>query len=96
MLSNISMSEFLKRKPEGQIVDIRSIQSYNNNHIPGARNIPIEKLLSEPHKHLNKFEIYYIYCQSGARSIAVCKQLLRLGFKVINVEGGYESWILER
>lgn len=96
MISSISMADFLKLKPEGQIIDIRSVQSYNNNHIPNAKNIPMEKILSEPHKYLNKFEVYYIYCQRGIRSVKVCKYLKQLGYKVVNIEGGYESWILER
>ncbi|MDD2181144.1 MAG: rhodanese-like domain-containing protein [Bacilli bacterium] len=96
MISNISMSDFIKQNHEGQIIDIRSIQSYNNNHIPGARNIPKDLLLANPQKYINKFQIYYIYCQCGARSINVCKKLKSLGYKVVNINGGYESWILER
>ncbi|MDD4547797.1 MAG: rhodanese-like domain-containing protein [Bacilli bacterium] len=96
MISNISVSDFLKQQTERQVIDIRSIQSYNNNHIPGAKNIPKDKLLNEPQKYLNRHEIYYIYCQSGIRSKDACRQLLRLGYKVININGGYESWMLEK
>lgn len=96
MISSISVSDFLKQQTERQVIDIRSIQSYNNNHIPGAKNIPRDKLLNEPQKYLNRYEIYYIYCQSGIRSKDTCRQLLRLGYKVININGGYESWMLEK
>ncbi|NLL44317.1 MAG: rhodanese-like domain-containing protein [Mollicutes bacterium] len=96
MLSNISMSDFLKYLPSGQIIDIRSIEKYNHNHIPNAKNIPMEKLIAEPEKYLNRFENYYIYCQNGIKSKKVCQILRSLGYKAINIDGGYESWILEK
>ena len=96
MISSISISDFIKSSPSGQIIDIRSIEKYNSNHIPNAKNIPMDKLLAEPQKYLDKFQTYYIYCQMGIKSIKVCRILQRYGYKVINIAGGYESWILEK
>lgn len=76
------------------IIDIRSIQSYNNNHIPNAKNVPMEKLLINPEQYLNKFERYYLYCQKGLSSENVCNILRKLGFDAISIDGGYESWVL--
>lgn len=76
------------------IIDIRSVQSYNNNHIPNAKNIPFEKLITNPSQYLNFTEKYYIYCQKGLSSENVCKILNNIGYNVINIDGGYESWIL--
>ena len=76
------------------IIDIRSIQSYNNNHIPNAKNIPMEKLLINPEQYLNKSDRYYIYCQKGLSSENVCDILNKLGFDTANIDGGYESFIL--
>lgn len=76
------------------IIDIRSIQSYNNNHIPSARNIPLEKLITQPEQYLNKIDKYYIYCQKGLSSESVCSILSKVGYNVISIDGGYESWIL--
>lgn len=96
MISSISISDFIKSSPKGQIIDIRSIEKYNGNHIPGARNIPMEKLITEPQKHLDRVQTYYIYCQKGIKSIQACQILQRSGYRVININGGYESWILEK
>ena len=96
MISSISMVDFLKIEVPIQVIDIRSVESYNNNHIPGARNVPFEKLLVNPNKYLNKNETYYIYCQKGTKSLRICQMLGRMGYRVINVIGGYESWVLER
>ena len=35
------------------IIDIRGLENYNNNHIPGAKNIPYNSLLIAPSKYLN-------------------------------------------
>ena len=80
--------------PNINIIDIRSIEKYNDNHIPGAINIPKSLLIKEYRKYLDRNKVYYIYCQSGTRSINVCRLLINLGYKVCNIIGGYENWIL--
>lgn len=94
MKSQISIKDLLPIINQVNIIDIRSIQSYNNNHIPNARNIPLEKLIINPSQFLNKNEKYYIYCQKGLSSESVCSILSKVGYDVISIEGGYESWIL--
>lgn len=76
------------------IIDIRSIQSYNNNHIPNAKNIPMEKLIINPNQFLDKNKKYYLYCQKGLSSENICDILLKQGFNVTSIDGGYESFIL--
>ena len=95
MISNISVKELQNKMGEINIIDIRSNQSYNNNHIPTAINIPMEKLLIEPKKYLQTTTIYYIYCQKGISSSKVCQILNRMGYHTINILGGYEEWILQ-
>lgn len=92
---SISISELLS-KNNINIIDIRSIEKYNDNHIDGARNIPMILLLKDPSKYLEYGKIYYIYCQKGINSIKVCRQLAKKGYDVVNVIGGYESWLLKR
>lgn len=94
MIRNITISELL-RIPSANIIDIREVENYNSNHIPGAHNIPMNKLITEPEKYLNYNTTYYIYCQRGVKSVDVVKLLTRKGYRVVNIVGGYESWILE-
>lgn len=93
---NINMNDFLNLKGNINIIDIRSIEKYNYNHINNAINIPVEKLLLDPSKYLNKDSKYYIYCQKGMTSNNTCKILEKLGYKVVNINGGYESYILNK
>ncbi len=94
MKSNITVEELLNINEDINIVDIRSPQSYNNNHIPNSVNVPLEKIITNPNSYLKRTERYYIYCQRGTNSKKVCAILQKQGFKVINIIGGYEEWIL--
>ena len=96
MIHSISISELLKQGDDAYIIDIRSNQSYNNNHIPNAKNIPSQTLISNPSKYLERNKTYYIYCQKGTTSVRVCSLLNNLEYKTINVNGGYEAWILQQ
>ncbi len=70
------------------LIDVRETYEYNNGHLPNAKNIPMNDILSNPQKYLTKDKEYYIICQSGSRSSKTCKKLSSEGFHVINVSGG--------
>ncbi len=94
MFQNITVDE-LKKIDNANIIDIRNSQSYNNNHIPGAINIQFDQILTHPDKYLDPNKIYYIYCQKGYTSTSVCRNLAAMGYKVVNIVGGYEEWIMK-
>lgn len=95
MISNISIAELREKIGSVNIIDIRNSQSYNNNHIPSAINIPMEKILVDPKKYLQANTMYYIYCQKGISSSKICQILNRMGYHTVNISGGYEEWILQ-
>ena len=80
-MNNISVNE-LKSMTNINIIDIRSREKYNDNHIPNLD------------KYFNKNELYYIYCQKGIMSQKACIMLSNLGYNVVNISGGYESWVM--
>ena len=55
---SITIEELLKRD-NLNIIDLRSNQSYNNNHIKGSINIPYNELITNPYKYLDKSKAYY-------------------------------------
>lgn len=89
----ISISDFMKLV-NPNVIDIRIVQKYNDNHIPGAININANSLLNNPEKYLNPSLTYYIYCQKGTSSRTLAQVLRVKGYKVFNIIGGYEAWIL--
>ncbi|MBP3460909.1 MAG: rhodanese-like domain-containing protein [Bacilli bacterium] len=94
MIPSISIRDLLNNNKHN-IIDIRSIENYNNNHIPNAINIPFEKLITHPEQYLNKNIMYYIYCRSGITSKKACEILIKMGYRVTNISGGYEEWLLK-
>ena len=89
----ISVSDFLKLN-NPNVIDIRMPQKFNDNHIPGALNINANSLMNNPEKFLNPNLTYYIYCQKGSTSRTLAQVLRVKGYKVFNIIGGYEAWIL--
>lgn len=96
MVNTISITNLLKIIPSSSIIDIRSNQSYNNNHIPGAINIPYEKLILSPDTYLTFSGTYYLYCQKGVSSKKIVSLLNRMGYHTVHVEGGYEEWVMKK
>lgn len=95
MFDNISIWD-LRNIQNPNLIDIRSIEKYNSSHINGAKNIPLNKILIDPVKYMNKNEKYYIYCQQGLQSRKLCQILGNMGYNVVNVIGGYENWIMNQ
>lgn len=72
------------------LVDVRTQLEYDNGHIEGAINIPVDELrdrLSE----LDPNKTIVEYCQVGLRGYVADRILTQNGFKVMNVTGGYRS-----
>lgn len=93
ILKSITVDE-LRNLDYVDIIDIRSEEKYNDNHILNAYNIPYDKLLISPNNYIEKDKVYYIYCQKGITSCKLCRILNSKGYNVININGGYEAWIL--
>jgi NADPH-dependent 2,4-dienoyl-CoA reductase/sulfur reductase-like enzyme/peroxiredoxin family protein/TusA-related sulfurtransferase/rhodanese-related sulfurtransferase len=73
-----------------ELIDVRSELEYENGHIQGAKNIPLDSLrvrLTE----LDKNKTIVEYCQVGLRGYVADRILTQHGFKVLNVTGGYRS-----
>ncbi len=104
------MFEFLKRETGKTIhvndidqylgnidlIDIREPYEYQRGCLKTARNVPMGDLLKEPDRYLNREKTCYIMCQSGARSARTCSMLLKQGYDVVNVAGGFGSYVGSR
>ncbi|MDP4261738.1 MAG: rhodanese-like domain-containing protein [Bacteroidota bacterium] len=75
-------------------LDARKQHGYEDEHIPGAINIPHATMTEESTQHLDKDVLYVTYCD-GIGCNASTKGALnmaRLGFKVKELTGGIEWW----
>jgi rhodanese-related sulfurtransferase len=74
------------------LIDIRDKYEYILGNIKGSVNIPYNYLALMPENYLNLTSIYYIYCDSGNKSRKLCLHLKQLGYKVIDLIGGYQNY----
>lgn len=76
------------------VVDARSPEAYQREHIPGAINIPHRKMTLETTKHLSRSDLVVSYCD-GIGCNASTKgalNLSKLGFRVKELIGGMDWW----
>lgn len=91
-ISFISPKELRQTKKEYEIIDVRTKGEHRNLNI-GGKNIPLDTLL----KNLYKIDFQkpvVFYCNSGARSIAAAKQILKIHpeAKVMSLTGGIRAY----
>ncbi|ERI89527.1 putative CoA-disulfide reductase [Clostridiales bacterium oral taxon 876 str. F0540] len=72
------------------LIDVRTEEEFNNGHIEGAVNIPVDSL-REKLNELDKNKTIVEYCQVGLRGYVADRILSQHGFKVLNVTGGYKT-----
>ncbi|MDF2472651.1 MAG: NAD(FAD)-dependent dehydrogenase [Anaerocolumna sp.] len=77
-------------KEDYTLVDVRSAEEYNNGHVDGAINIPVDEIRDRLGE-LDKNKKIVEYCQVGLRGYVADRILTQHGFDVLNVTGGYKS-----
>ncbi len=76
-----------------QLVDVRTAEEYAEGHIVGAINIDVQSPdFAENISVLDKSRKVAVYCRSGRRSKMAAEQLTAAGYKVIDLDGGIQSW----
>lgn len=92
-ISYTQMNEMLKNNSNAILLDVRSIQEYNEGHLNGAINIPLSELKEKANCILKNYDnIIIAYCQYGARSEKAVNILKKLGYnKVYSLCGGLSS-----
>jgi len=77
------------------LLDVRQEAEYEQDHIPGARLMPLSEL-PDHFNELDKERPLLVYCASGGRSMAAAALLQGQGFEdVNNLVGGISSWVGE-
>jgi rhodanese-related sulfurtransferase len=86
--------DYLIQQQPGQVsvIDVRFPKDYAAGHVPGAINLPRGKW-THP-RGLRKDATHYVYCYDQTCHLAVeaAVELTRQGYRVVEVEGGFERW----
>jgi rhodanese-related sulfurtransferase len=78
------------------IIDVRTLDEYNDGHILGALLIPNESIGStQPSLLPDKDAVILVYCRSGNRSKQASDKLVAMGYTKIYDFGGIIDWPYE-
>lgn len=78
------------------ILDVRTIEEYNEGHIEGAVLLPNNQVRDKAEAILsNKEEVILVYCRSGRRSEGAAKELIDMGYTNVYDFGGIVNWPYE-
>lgn len=75
------------------VVDVRTPQEFAQGRVPGAKNVPLDRVLGDP-KALDAWRDrdVILVCRSGNRSATAATHLLKHGFRVSDLAGGTTAW----
>ncbi len=94
-LEPVAAREVLKRLKKGlvTVLDVRPEEEYAAGHLPGAINVPIERLENYLSKLPKRKEVV-AYCRGPycLMSFEAVEKLRKRGFKAKRLEDGYPEW----
>ncbi len=90
------LNQFVKSHNEKEylLVDVRQPDEYSEGHIPGAKFIPLNELVSDLSGLPANRDLIF-YCHSGGRSLAAASIFFEEGITektIYNLEGGILAW----
>ena len=74
------------------LLDVRTPQEYREGHIPGSKNVPLQRLDQVKAVAGNKETALFVYCYSGSRSRQAVSMLQRMGYTNVNNIGGIAAY----
>ncbi len=88
--------EMMENDEKFKLVEVLHEENFNGGHIPGAINLPLDRLSSLAEKHLKKTDMIVVYCASYAchASTKADNILLDMGYKnVLDFKAGKKGWV---
>lgn len=73
------------------LLDVRTPEEFNERHLEGAVNIPVQELVARVRELGAKVRPIVVYCRSGARSAAAASLMKTEGYEVLDI-GGIGNW----
>lgn len=94
---SLTVEEYAKAIEDTTIVrlDVRTAEEYAEGHIANTINIDVLKndFESKAIANLPKDKTIAVNCRSGKRSKNAARIFVKNGFKVIELDAGYNEWI---
>ena len=94
---SLTVEEYAKVIEDTAIVrlDVRTAEEYADGHIANTINIDVLKddFEKKAKATLPKDKVIAVNCRSGKRSKNAARILVKNGFKVIELDAGYNDWL---
>ncbi len=87
MISMNQLEGLLNGPRNFTLLDVRTHDEFARGHLSGAVNIPLDQIQSAPviiPRHLP----VVVYCSHGSHSLMAARDLERMGYRVIEANGG--------
>ncbi|MDQ5952679.1 MAG: hypothetical protein QG626_808 [Patescibacteria group bacterium] len=99
MYKDLSVTEFFqaleaeKHDQDVLFIDVRTPAEYQEAHIDGVINIPMDQLANHVPEFMRKKKIY-VQCRSGARSLNAIRWLMQAEVRaeLMNIKDGIVGW----
>lgn len=75
--------------PDIDIIDIRSVELYEEKHIMGSMNVPYDELESIS---VSKDRELIVYGKSNDDSKKACQELIKMGYKKVKNMGSFDNY----
>lgn len=86
---DLEQAKELLKNENTKLIDVRTTDEYETNHIDGAISIPLSEINNIT---FSKETNIIVYCQSGRRSKQAATELLNLGYVNVYDFGGINNW----
>ncbi|OFI32833.1 hypothetical protein BFC17_06165 [Alteromonas lipolytica] len=91
--TDIAVNELHQNGFNGLIIDVRSATEYAEGHVPGAINIPFDKLDAHLATLGSISQPMLVYCRSGRRAGIALQSLAQLGYTSLShLDGDMLQW----
>ncbi|MFZ4777322.1 MAG: FAD-dependent oxidoreductase [Terrimicrobiaceae bacterium] len=91
---DVPLADWKQLLPESAtLLDVRDPDEFEEGHIPGAINLPLNELRSRLGELPRDRELW-LYCRVGQRGYYAARLLMQHGFQVKNLPGGYLTYDL--
>ena len=99
-IAQISLPQFLELRksnnPPYIVFDVRSLESYQTGHIPGAQSFPLSDISRQSAlQRISQKTRVIVYCSSSGCSMSsnAAGLLSRYGYDVVDYHGGFSEWL---
>ena len=90
-MNKVTVEQLSAMEADGmQLIDIRDESAFSYGHIPGAINIPAQKIDGV---NFAQDKQLVVYCRTGQMSSEVVERLRSKGCNACELDGGYVAWL---